>query len=109
MTGVCDGPEMHASIWRFSGDPDRLVDAYEALTAELPADVMRLHLALRAPDGLLIVDTCPTRADFEAFANGPDFRAARARHGLPEPTTVEDHPVVAAFVDGARVAAEARR
>jgi hypothetical protein len=93
---------MHASIWKFSGDPDDLVARYEAMVAELPAANMRLHLCLRAPDGILLVDTCPTRDVFEAFAASPDFAALRARHGLPEPAEVEDHPVAAAFVDGRR-------
>ena len=93
---------MHASIWKFKGDPDDLVTRYEAMVAEIPASNMRLHLCLRADDGILLVDTCPSLEAFEAFAASPDFGALRARHGMPEPEAVEDYPVALAFVDGAR-------
>lgn len=94
---------MHASIWTFAGDPDDLVRRYDAMVAELPATTMRLHLCLRAEHGIVLVDTCPDRAAFEAFATGEAFRALRARHGLPEPVRLTDHPIHAAFVDGRRV------
>jgi hypothetical protein len=70
--------------------------------SEDPSDNMRLHLCLRASDGILLVDTCPTREVFEAFAASPEFVALRALHGMPEPESVEDHPVALAFVDGVR-------
>jgi hypothetical protein len=85
---------MHASIWHFSGDPDDLLRGYDALSAELPAPV--LQLCLRAPGGIVLVDTCPSREIFEGFARSPDFRALLERHGLPEPDRLEDFPVHAA-------------
>jgi hypothetical protein len=91
---------MYASIWRFGGDPDELVRRYDAMVAEIPAANMRLHLCLRAADGILLVDTCPSRAVFEAFAGGDEFRGLRERHGLPEPERLEAYPVHVAFVDG---------
>ena len=93
---------MHASIWKFSGDPDDLVARYEAMLAELGTSNIQLQLCLRAPDGILLVDTCPSREVFEAFAASPEFAALRARHGMPEPDSVEDHAVAAAVVDGLR-------
>ena len=94
---------MHASIWRFSGDPDDLIRRYEAMVAEIPAASMRLHLCLRDEDGIVLVDTCPSKEAFDSFFAGEGFRALRERHGLPEPTSVEDFPVHLAFVDGKRV------
>jgi len=91
---------MHASIWRFAGDPDELLAAYDALVAEVPTENMRLQLCLRAADGIVLVDTCPTREAFESFAGGQAFRALRERHGLPEPERLEDFPVHRAIVDG---------
>jgi len=38
-----------------------LLQRYDAMPAELPAANMRLHLCLRAPDRIVLVDTCPTR------------------------------------------------
>jgi hypothetical protein len=92
---------MYASIWRFEGDPDELVRQYDAMLAGMPQGNMRLHLCLRAPDGMVVVDTCPTREVFEAFADGM-LQDLRARHGLPEPASIDGFPVHAAFVDGAR-------
>ena len=89
---------MHASIWTFRGDPERLLDAYDGLIAEI-LPVVQLHLCLRTPDGILLVDTCPDRDAFERFAASDDFRALRERHGLPDPERVDDFPVHAAIVD----------
>jgi hypothetical protein len=96
------GAPVHASIWRFAGDPQTLLHHYERMLAEIPRANMRLHLCLRATDGILLVDTCPSREAFEAFSAGDEFRGLRMRHGLPEPEQVEDFPVHAAFLDGAR-------
>jgi hypothetical protein len=93
---------MHASIWRFEGDPDDLLRRYDALTAELPAEIMQLHLCLRAADGIVVIDTCPDRDAYVAFSTGDEFPAARRRHGLPDPTALDDFPVHTAFVDGRR-------
>ena len=89
---------MHASIWTFRGDPEQLLDAYDALIAEI-LPVVQLHLCLRTPDGILLVDTCPDRDAFERFAASDDFRALRKRHGLPDPERVDAFPVHAAIVD----------
>ncbi len=93
---------MHASIWRFRGDPDELMQSYEALVAEIPAENMRLHLCLRADDGIVLVDTCPSKEAFDGFFAGEGFRAMREGAGLPDPVRVEDFPVEVAFVDGQR-------
>jgi hypothetical protein len=93
---------MHASIWKFSGDPADLLPRYDAMLEQIPNANMRLHLCLRSNDGIVLVDTCPDRKTFELFASGEDFRALRRSHGLPEPERVEDFQVHAAFVDGGR-------
>ena len=94
---------MHAAIWQFTGDADDLLRRYDTLTAEFPTGALQLHVCLRAPDGMLLLDTCPSREAFQAFASNSDFRALRERHGLPEPTRLDDYPVHAAFAGGARV------
>jgi hypothetical protein len=96
-----DGAGMHASIWKFAGDPDDLLPRYDAVLAQVPSEQMRLHLCLRAPDGILMVDTCPSPEAFQAFAADPGFRALLAAQGLPEPERIEDFPVHLAYVDGA--------
>jgi hypothetical protein len=94
---------MHASIWKFAGDPEQLLRSYDAMIAEIPASNMRLHVCLRATDGIVLVDTCPTREVYDAFVASPEFAVLRDRHGLPEPAHVEDFPVYSAFVAGQRV------
>ena len=89
---------MYASIWHFTGDADELLRSYDAMLADIPPASMRLHLCLRTPNGIVIVDTCPSHEVFEQFATGP-FPALRSRHGLPEPKDVQDGPVHAAFID----------
>ena len=91
---------MHASIWRFVGDPAQLLRQYDAMAAEIPRENLRLHLCLSAVDGIVLVDTCPTKEVFEEFAQSDAFRALRDRHGLPEPQRLEDFPVHRAFIDG---------
>lgn len=93
---------MYASTWTFDGDPDALAAAYEAFLAEVPAAQMRLHACVRTADGLLVLDTCPSRAAFEQFVAAPWLADAMARHGLPRPR-VEGRELVAAFADGRRV------
>jgi hypothetical protein len=91
---------VHASIWKFTGDPDDLLARYDAMMDEIGAADMRLHVCLRAPDGIVLLDTCPSKEAFEAFANGDAFRGLRRRHGLPDPERVEDFPVHLAYAGG---------
>jgi hypothetical protein len=93
---------MHASIWTFTGDPDDLLRRYDSMLAEIPRANLRLHICLRGPRGIVIVDTCPSRDAFEAFATGP-APELRRRHGLPEPTNVEDYPAHFAITNGAEM------
>ena len=93
---------MHASIWHFAGDPQKLLDSYEAMLAELPAANMRLHLGGTTADGLILLDTCPSKEVFDSFFAGEGFAELRRRHGLPDPVAVEDFPLTTVFVDGQR-------
>ncbi len=94
---------MHCSIWTYEGDPDDLVARYEALLADIPPESMRFSACARTPTGIVILDTCPSKEVFDAFVASEDVKALFARHGLGEPASVVDHPVVAAFANGARV------
>lgn len=91
---------MHASIWKFTGDPDELLPRYDALLAEFPTTAMTVHLCLRADDGIVVVDTCPSEAAFRAFSTGAGFRAQLFKHGLPKPDVLDGYPVHAAIVRG---------
>jgi hypothetical protein len=69
---------------------------------------MLIHLCLRAPNGIVVIDTRPSEEIFHAFASGP-FPALRVKHGLPDRDRVDDYPVRTVFVDGETNAQEAPR
>ena len=91
---------MHASIWKFAGDPDDLLARYDALMSEVGAGSMLLHVCLRAGDGILMIDAAPSREAFAALVASDAFRALRERHGLPEPDRIEDFVVHVAYAGG---------
>ena len=95
---------MHAAISHLSGDPGELLSRYDAMREEIPAEAFALHLCLRAADGIIVVDTCPTRADYEAFYTGQAFAGMCAKHGLPLPDRHDDYPVHLGIAQGAVVA-----
>jgi hypothetical protein len=98
---------VHCSIWRFEGDPEALERGYRELIGGIPASNHMLHLAARTPDGLLIVDTCPSEEAYRSFFGSDDVRALFERHGLAlDGARVEDHPVVLAFARRAPLDAE---
>ena len=39
---------MYAAIWTLDGEPDELLRRYDAMVADVPRGIMRLHLCLRA-------------------------------------------------------------
>ena len=79
---------MHASIWRFTGDPERLARAYDAFTAELGTGQLLVHVCLTAEDGLIVVDTCADRDAWERFiANRAGIVAAMAQQRDDPPPT----------------------
>jgi hypothetical protein len=91
---------MHASISRFTGDPDDLTRRVDELFMRVPADNVRLLLIVRQDDGITLIDTCPTREAYERFRASRWMERALADVGLPMPT-VTDHPVHLAVVNGA--------
>jgi hypothetical protein len=94
---------VHASLWRFAGDPDSLLARYDAMMAALGPAGLQLHVCLRADGGILLLDAAPDRAAFEALVEGGSFRALLERHGLPAPERVDDFPVHAAYAGGAEL------
>jgi hypothetical protein len=95
---------VHCSVWRFVGDPEELERRYLAVIAEIPESNHVLHVAARTPDGLLIVDTCPSEDDYHTFFGpGGPGAALFERHGL-EPSTREDYAVLRAYAGRSRVA-----
>jgi hypothetical protein len=79
---------MFLGSYRFDGDVDDLIPAYERLVAALPADNFELHVCAQTDDGLVVFDTCPSREVFDGFSASPAFADAVAAAGLP-PARVE--------------------
>ena len=89
---------MHCSVWRFPGDPAALERGYLALMETIPEGDHVLHAAARTPDGLLIVDTCPSEEAYRAFFDSDAVRLRFAACGLRlEDAVVEDFPVTRAY------------
>jgi hypothetical protein len=63
MALIVEVGSVHASIWKLRGDPDQLLRGYDAMVAEIPSANLKLHLCPRAPDGIVLVDTCPTKPE----------------------------------------------
>ena len=65
--------------------PTSCYGASDALAAKNPSGSMRLQLCLRAADGIVLIDTCPSKETFESFVSSGWLRELRQRAGLPEP------------------------
>lgn len=95
---------MHCSIWRFTGDPDELERSYLALLGSVPESNNVLHVGLKTSDGLVLVDTCPSKEVFEDFFSRESVQMLFSEHGLDlRSAEVEDYPVVAAYARRTRV------
>jgi hypothetical protein len=94
---------MHASILTFSGDPDDLAARVERLFEQIPAANVQLMLVVRRPDGVTIIDTCPSHDAYLRFRASGWLETALQSVGLPAPEIV-DHPVHLAILDGSVIA-----
>jgi hypothetical protein len=79
---------MFLGSYTFEGDPAELLPAYERMVAHVPEGDIGLHVCVVREHGLLVLDSCPTRGDFDAFATGEAFAFAVRDAGLPHPRIV---------------------
>ena len=92
------GLTMHGSIWTFNGDPDDLLERYDAMVAEILADRRAARCAC-APRTASSSST-PARIGMRSIGSRQvEFGELRERHGLPPLARVEDFPVHAAIID----------
>jgi hypothetical protein len=59
------------ALYHFDGDPETLALAHDRMLALVPPGELGVHLCVRHPAGITVVDSCPTRQDFESFSTGP--------------------------------------
>lgn len=76
---------MYLSAFHFEGDPAALALAHDKLTAQFPPEAFSLHLCLQTPEGILVLDGCPSRSVAEEFQQSVGFASALAAAGLPSP------------------------
>jgi hypothetical protein len=76
---------MFLGAYHFAGDPSDLLPAYDRLMSGFDPSTFDLHVCAVRPEGLVVLDTCPTEEVFRTFSTGDDFRGACRRAGLPEP------------------------
>ena len=76
---------MFLGRYRFAGDPTELVAAYDRMMSGLDRATLDLHICVVEPNGLLVLDACPTEEVFRTFSASPEFRGLCRRAGLPEP------------------------
>jgi hypothetical protein len=87
---------MFIGTYRFTGDPTELAAIYDRFMTQFPDDQLLVHICVRTDDGLVIFDTCPSRAEFVAFSTDPSVLAAWAEAGMPAPQVEEVGEVHAA-------------
>jgi hypothetical protein len=76
---------MYLSAYHFDGDPTELTAAYKRMMSRFPVDDLLFHAFIVGESGVVVLDACPDKAAHERFAASPEFRAAQAEAGLPEP------------------------
>jgi hypothetical protein len=79
---------MFLSAYHFDGDPTVLATAHDRLVASYPPGALEWHVCAVGDHGIVVIDACPSRADFEAFSRSAEFHAALAAVALPTPRIV---------------------
>ena len=93
---------MYLGRYRFNGDREKFLAAYEKLLEMMPPENLHLQICVSDENGISIYDACPTREIFEAFSSSPDMQAALQSAGLPQPEINQIGEVHAAFLGGKR-------
>jgi hypothetical protein len=95
---------MFLGRYRFAGDPDELLPAYDRLMTSIPPAGIYFHACISDAAGITIYDACPTPEVFAAFSTSDDFAGACAAAGLPSPDVEPLGDMHAAYTHGSPVA-----
>ena len=90
---------MYTTIYEFAGDPTDLLPRYDAMTAEVGAGNLLLHLAGATDDGIVVVDTCPSLEIHEHFEANV-LPVLLDKHGLPRPSRITSFPLHLGIAEG---------
>ena len=72
---------MNVNQYAFTGDPQTLLSAWERSMQGFSKEDFFLHVVSTRPDGITILDVCPSEADFQGWINGDDWRRIKADLG----------------------------
>ena len=72
---------MNLNQYDVKGDPARLLEVWSRTVAELGKEELVLNVVTERPDGITILDVCPTEADFQGWIDGDDWRRIKAELG----------------------------
>jgi hypothetical protein len=72
---------MNLNEYTVQGDPSRLLAVWDRTVAEAGKESFFLSIVTERPDGITILDVCPTEADFQGWINGDDWRRIKAELG----------------------------
>jgi len=75
----------HFAAYHFDGERDELLTGYDRLLASYPPEILDLNVCVVTDGGITVYDSCPSREVFEEFSRSPEFAAAVAAAGLPQP------------------------
>ncbi|MGO4119905.1 hypothetical protein [Arthrobacter sp. YAF16] len=76
---------MYLGMYSFRGNPAELLAAHDRMLALLPAGQLEFHLCVQTDEGIVVLDTCPSREVFDGFSSSAEFRKLTADAGLPSP------------------------
>jgi hypothetical protein len=96
---------MYLSIYRFDGDTDELLAAYDRMTEMIPPANIDFHACVVRDDGITVFDACPDEETAMAFQSGPQFRGTLEAVGLPWPRIESAGEIHRARVLGGQVVA----
>jgi len=93
---------MFLGIYRFEGNADKLLPAYDKLVKMIPPGNLHLQVCISDEKGISIYDACPSREIFEAFSSSQELQTALQGAGLPQPEVSQLGEVHSAFLAGKR-------
>ena len=67
--------------YTIKGDPKALLTTWSELLDEVGRQELVFNVVTERPDGITVLDVCPTEQDFQGWINGDDWRRAEAALG----------------------------
>jgi hypothetical protein len=72
---------MNLNQYTVTGDPQELLATWNRTVAAVGKDAFFLSIVTTSDNGIIILDVCPTEADFQGWINGEDWARIKADLG----------------------------